>query len=415
MSTGDRPQSPASPTAAGGGPSLRAIAVVLLVVVAGILVADAVRRPWRKVQARFRALERQQLAVRLEAARLAADGAVADRLERAIASARASLAERAGERRQLERDERRLRERQASAETRRRLAEARLRAARAAGDETAAAHWQEEAVAARRAAEGFAELAANRAELLATMEADLAELEARRAALLEPLITLEARYEELAPGFMDLPVVGRLWPGYRLREIAPRGLDEQLAGHRRPRRDRCPTCHLAASRPGYDDAGWPEPLRSHPRPELFLAEGSSHPAADFGCTVCHGGVGRATDFTAAGHVPRNAEQAAAWTRDWGWRPGSRRPILAGELAQAGCSGCHDADLSPVAPLQEAGARLVRRLGCAACHRLDDSPPGSGPPVGPALDRLAAKTSREWAYHFIAAPRTYSAASAMPRF
>ncbi len=67
--------------------------------------------------------------------------------------------------------------------------------------------------------------------------------------------------------------------------------------------DRCMTCHQAANRAGYDGEEWPEPYRTHPRPDLFVSDGSPHPYNQFGCTVCHAGLDRATDFSRAGHTP----------------------------------------------------------------------------------------------------------------
>jgi hypothetical protein len=52
--------------------------------------------------------------------------------------------------------------------------------------------------------------------------------------------------------------------------------------------DRCTTCHLGIEWKGLENA--PNPFRSHPAEIL-----KSHPLNQFGCTVCHGGQGFATD------------------------------------------------------------------------------------------------------------------------
>ena len=58
------------------------------------------------------------------------------------------------------------------------------------------------------------------------------------------------------------------------------------------RADRCMTCHLGVSWTGFESA--PEPFRTHSREIL-----EKHPIAQYGCTVCHGGQGQATDERSA--------------------------------------------------------------------------------------------------------------------
>ena len=61
--------------------------------------------------------------------------------------------------------------------------------------------------------------------------------------------------------------------------------------------DRCTTCHLAIDKPQLALAE--EPFTAHPGQFLQW-----HPVEKFGCTVCHGGQGLATDVKAAhGDVP----------------------------------------------------------------------------------------------------------------
>ncbi len=67
------------------------------------------------------------------------------------------------------------------------------------------------------------------------------------------------------------------------------------------------TCHIAAEKRGFEDKEkYPQSvLRTHPRLDLFVDSNSPHPYATFGCTSCHGGRDRATDFTRAGHMPND--------------------------------------------------------------------------------------------------------------
>lgn len=114
--------------------------------------------------------------------------------------------------------------------------------------------------------------------------------------------------------------------------------------------DRCTTCHLAVDTPQLALAE--EPFKAHPG--KFL---DSHPIEKFGCTVCHGGQGLATDVAAAhGDV-------AHW----------EEPLLRGPLVQASCAACHG-DLDAIrnhVPLLAKGRELFRAKGCYGCHAIND--------------------------------------------
>src|SRR5262249_20448739 len=58
-----------------------------------------------------------------------------------------------------------------------------------------------------------------------------------------------------------------------------------------PRVDRCGTCHLGIDQKQYADS--PQPFKTHPNLELYLASASPHPMESFGCTTCHAGLDRA--------------------------------------------------------------------------------------------------------------------------
>jgi mono/diheme cytochrome c family protein len=114
--------------------------------------------------------------------------------------------------------------------------------------------------------------------------------------------------------------------------------------------DRCTTCHLAIDRPQIVLAE--QPFTAHPGKFLEW-----HPVDKFGCTVCHGGQGLATESAAAhGDVPHWEE-----------------PLLRGPLIQASCAGCHG-DLDGIAehvPVYAKGRELFKAKGCYGCHAVKD--------------------------------------------
>ena len=114
--------------------------------------------------------------------------------------------------------------------------------------------------------------------------------------------------------------------------------------------DRCTTCHVAIDKPQLTLAE--EPFTAHPGDFLKW-----HPVEKFGCTVCHGGQGLATEVAAAhGDVPHWEE-----------------PLLRGPLVQASCRQCHG-DLKQIAehaPLLAKGRQLFKAKGCYGCHAVKD--------------------------------------------
>ncbi|MBI1908847.1 MAG: c-type cytochrome [Deltaproteobacteria bacterium] len=60
-------------------------------------------------------------------------------------------------------------------------------------------------------------------------------------------------------------------------------------------------------------------------------------------------------------------------------------------------------------LAEKGKQVFETVGCYACHSLD----GKGGTHGPALDKIASKTSARWIYNWIQEPRAYSPMAKMP--
>lgn len=197
----------------------------------------------------------------------------------------------------------------------------------------------------------------------------------------------------------------------------------------------------------------------HPRLDLFVDEKSPHPAEKFGCTICHGGQGSATDFALASHTPNNAEQKGEWTEKHDWQANHYwdYPMFAKRFVESSCLKCHHqvTDLIRYGSKLEApklirGYNLVRENGCFGCHeissiksgreigpdlRLEPSPPleaytpaervkmlsdplnppGTMRKVGPSLYRIREKTNQVWARQWIQAPREFRPDTRMPHF
>lgn len=139
--------------------------------------------------------------------------------------------------------------------------------------------------------------------------------------------------------------------------------------------DRCVSCHVGMA-PGEQGLAGGKILAPHPR--------VVHDPATFGCTVCHGGQGRATEKADAhGTVPH-------WPR----------PMIPQEFAYAGCGSCHThLRVQDLAHLRQ-GRALFERYDCLACHRLDGRGgtlrPAGGGMQGPDLTYVGATGYRaDW--------------------
>jgi mono/diheme cytochrome c family protein len=151
--------------------------------------------------------------------------------------------------------------------------------------------------------------------------------------------------------------------------------------------DRCTTCHLGVEDPTMKNA--PEPFRYH--------QGlGPHVVSKFGCTICHGGQGLATDMKDAhGNVP-------FW----------QTPLLPAGYVRASCGRCHKEGNIPGVPELTEGRRLVETEGCHGCHKLN----GVGGSIGPDLsEEGASERSPQWLEAHFLAPNRVSPGSSMPNF
>jgi cytochrome c oxidase cbb3-type subunit 3 len=139
--------------------------------------------------------------------------------------------------------------------------------------------------------------------------------------------------------------------------------------------DRCVSCHVSMA-PGEQSVTGAKILRPH-KPVV-------HDPAEFGCTICHGGQGQATDKA----------DAHGEVRFW------PEPMVPARYSYAGCGTCHAPLRVPNQELFARARNAYERLDCQVCHRLDGRggtirPDGSGM-EGPDLSQVGiAGYDRGW--------------------
>ena len=154
--------------------------------------------------------------------------------------------------------------------------------------------------------------------------------------------------------------------------------------------DRCISCHHGLEDPRMEDA--PQPHRIHPG--TFLED---HPVRQYGCTICHGGQGRAlTRIDAHGQAPETH-----WPQ----------PLLERPYIQASCGKCHLAVFAAYSGYSglegmevfQRGRYLFSREGCLGCHKAR----GVGGIIGPDLTEQGEKTKHEYSFQNVRGEQTVS--------
>ena len=213
----------------------------------------------------------------------------------------------------------------------------------------------------------------------------------------------------------DVPVIDFIDPYYEVKQTVVNDLEDDLVYMGMPKVDRCITCHVGIDKKGFEDA--PQPYTTHPRLEEFVGGSSPHPTSEYGCTTCHAGRGRGTDFISAGHMPKNEEQAKDWHDKYGWEAlhywGNK--MLPTQYAEAGCFKCHS-DNMPIKGAEKLslGMSTFEKAGCYTCHSMDRWGEDY-PKAGPSLYKVASKTTKDWTYRWIMEPRAFRHNTWMPHF
>ena len=151
--------------------------------------------------------------------------------------------------------------------------------------------------------------------------------------------------------------------------------------------DRCISCHLGLENPLMKNA--PQPHTTHPG--NFLED---HPVDDFGCTICHGGQGRAM----------NKKDAFGLDEDTHWE----KPLLYQPYIQATCGKCHLAVFDEMENFTGTetfrhGQEIFSDEGCLGCHKAR----GVGGIIGPDLTEQGEKTKHEYNFQNVKGEQTVS--------
>lgn len=162
----------------------------------------------------------------------------------------------------------------------------------------------------------------------------------------------------------------------------PKGL-QQIWVKDLDRVDRCVTCHQGMEWKGMDSA--PHPFKSHPQEIL-----KKHPLNQYGCTVCHGGQGFATDLEAAhGFVEHWEEPLLGKQVSDLYLVRDRKAMM-----QVNCNLCHRYDRETKgADYINQAKQLVQEKNCRACHTINNR----GGTIGPDLTYVGDKSPEQYDY------------------
>src|SRR5205085_2538310 len=284
---------------------------------------------------------------------------------------------------------------------------------------------------------------------------------------------------DMKPGstnwILNLPMLDFVNPTLKIDQVVLPDLFVDVNYMHVPRVDRCMTCHRSIDTPGFEskkeaarlekelqakldsfqipqekrkdtedriaqlkriqDAPYDtlNPWRTHPKLDTFVGSASPHPLLEFGCTACHKGQDRATEFGRAGHVPPNVKMEKRWSaavvsllpgpwdynqRHWQWEenPFLETPMYPRQYYEAGCLKCHAGQVTV-----DQGERITKAMqtvelyGCYACHKINNWRFTDLRKPGPDLTGIAEKTTPEWAVRWISEPRSFRSTTRMPSF
>jgi len=253
---------------------------------------------------------------------------------------------------------------------------------------------------------------------LTTLEEQEREIVGRKEILNRKLSKIDPHKMTVANQIADMvrnqPIIDLANPNLKIKQIVLGDIRDDVNFMSVPKVDRCITCHLGISNPDYQNAA--QPFKTHPNLDLFISKDSAHPMEEFGCSVCHGGRGRGTDFIGTAHTPSSPMQTKEWQKKYNWEKVThwQEPMYPLPYTEAGCFKCHSAQPTVKgAEKLNLGLQLIEKSGCYNCHDIKSYK--SWPKVGPNLTKIATKLSKDWAYKWINNPHAFRHNSRMPAF
>ncbi len=217
----------------------------------------------------------------------------------------------------------------------------------------------------------------------------------------------------------NAPFIDFLDPTIKIRQYVVANATNDFYFQQVPKIDRCTTCHVFIDRPGYEDQA--NPYKTHPKVEsLAVGVNSAHPAKDFGCTSCHGGVGdRVNDFNSPAHIPQNKEQEKEWKEKYHWHEPHKvpQPMIPLQHTEGMCMKCHkDQERLPMADKLNKGRQIIENYGCYGCHKIEGWQHLNANKPGPSLYKISSKVkTTEWIRNWIWSPFAFNPRSRMPHY
>ncbi len=229
---------------------------------------------------------------------------------------------------------------------------------------------------------------------------------------------LQTRLNDLAPSVvndyvLNAPLLDFMAPTITVQQVLTPRMVDDVNFTRVAKMDRCTSCHLAIELEGYED--YPQPFTTHPNLSAYVGSASAHPLAEFGCTVCHEGMGQSINFENSSHTPVNSDQMNAWEEEHDWHVPHLwdYPMLPADMTEASCAKCHQESVFiPEGPKLSLAYGLYERAGCYACHNTEGFTDLRKP--GPDLSKIDAKLDEEWVANWIREPREIKPSTWMPR-
>jgi len=305
------------------------------------------------------------------------------------------------------------------------------------------------------------------------------DIEAKKKELTAGIELLQKQERHVAMGsdnmILNAPMLDFINPTLKIDQVVLNDLFIDMNYMSVPRVDRCQTCHRAIDRPGFESKKEAErlvgelrgrldknliqpsrraeteervaqldrivngkndilnPFRTHPRLDTFVGSASPHPLLEYGCTACHRGQDRATEFGRAGHSPMSKRMENRWTSakvsllpgPWDYQkreyayavnPFLDTPMYPRQFYQAGCVKCHATQME-VRDGEEINKamHMVELYGFHACHKIDNWRFSDLQKPGPSLTGIAEKTTPQWAFRWISNPPRFRPTTRMPSF